>query len=926
MSRRILSVLMAVLTLLPAAALLPLSAEEETVIQDEIPFIEITSSNASSFGSSTSYSAKNVPEGALAGSLTALNRPVPYWTPSTPVQEPVEVVETLGIHYEPGRSSDLGVAFWLWLGDDKTRDALLTSSFGLMVQIGTTDSASGPSFIQQAAGKALAGLQTGWNEVVVKHNPAWTTGGTPDIGQGITWIKIRFESLGSTGLNFAINDIRLVRTSQTDTFSLSRPAEGGEIVIPKEEKVKKEVTDGEGLIVKSLSFITITRENADSFGSSSSASSDYLPEGKEGVSLTGFNRPVVYWAPMTPVQKPVDVSGLGVTFEKKKNSDLGIAAWFYIGSEESLRGLLDSDSGLFVEFGTDVTPNGDRWIQQAKMAALKDLTVGWNEIVIKQNAEWVSGDPDLEDGVRWIRFRLENLTSTGLNYALYDIRLVRTTQTTTFAVNGKIEKEDEGKEPITPGVPFDLTMQPGSDETEIGFNWTVWGEPAEPVLKLARAADREKGSDYVTYPAKAEKTGIARDGYELWAVKVTVSCLNHLTDYVSEIGDSTGTVPAFSFRTPSSSDFTALVLSDIHIIENLNWGRELSASGDNWRNSLAHYTDTLDFSLIVSLGDQMQDTTRLDYLNEFFTPAGLKNKPISIVNGNHDTSPESMNLRLFFNQANQMPDTAVSNIGDYYFRYGKALFVMLNISQDGTWDKYDHSAVFKAAAEAYPDYKWLIVGAHYPIYGPSSDVPDPSMQTITEAYSRVCGLLDEYHADLFLDGHTHVYARTHLIRGGEYADGAEKDVNTYTDAQGTVFITMGCATEMWELYVNEHSKNGEWIKTQLENTPTYQVLKAEGNKLIFEAYSLKDDSLIDTVTLVKSAIDENDGAGETAEPDWEPNAGAETKERQEESKETDPAEKPDAGTPWGLIAGIAAVVAAVGAVTAILVGKKKKTK
>ena len=836
------------LVMLLGAAALTVSAEAASVIVKEIPFIEITAANASSFGNATSYSASIKPEGAATGSITGLNRPVAYWTPTTPVQEPVNVIEKLGVAYTAGKSSDLGVAFDYYIGDQKSLDALKASSTGLTLQIGTTSSTSGPCYTQQAAGANLAGLHVGWNQIVFKNNAAWMSGGTPDLAAGVTWVKFRMEGLGTNGTSFAINNIRLVKTTQTATLYLMNPEEEPEA--PEVTKVKKEVTDGTGVIVKQLSFIDITNENAGKFGSSSSASGEYLPEGGKGLSLTGFNRTVVYWAPQTPLQDPIDTENLGVTFEKKKSSDLGVAFWLYIHDAASLNGLVNSNTGLSLEIGTGDNINGPRWCQQAKLASLKELRVGWNEVVIKQNAAWVSGgDPDLADGIRLLRIRLEDLGATGLSYAISDIRLVRTTQTDTLVVNNaQGGGDDEETVKVEAYLPTDITIQPGKDESEIGVNWMVYGEPSNPVLELNRKGE--------TAPAvikgQAVKTGFSADGLDLYAVKVTVTGLAHSGEYEYRVGDDHVKSVKFTYKTPAADSFKALVLSDIHIIEDLNWGRELKASGDYWRKSLKHYSEKYDFSLIVSLGDQMQNTTKSSYFDQFLSDDLLNSYAISVLNGNHDTSPESQNMNLYFNQCNQVEGTAVSNMGDYYYRYGNTLFIMLNISQNDTAKKYDHSKVFEEAVKAFPDYKWLVVGAHYPIYGPSSDVANPSMETITKAYESVCSLLDEYHADLFINGHTHVYARTHLIKNGQITDGSDPKVNTYTNADGTVYMTMSCATEMWELIVNEHSKGGAWIKTELENVPTYQMLEVTGDKLVMNVYSLKDDSLIDSLTLIKA--------------------------------------------------------------------------
>lgn len=424
--------------------------------------------------------------------------------------------------------------------------------------------------------------------------------------------------------------------------------------------------------------------------------------------------------------------------------------------------------------------------------------------------------------------------------------------------------------------PYNITVQPGTDETQIGLNWIVDGRPTSPVVQIVRAefalltGGAFPEAYATTVPAVATETTFTAktsDGGSVkkYSVKASVTGLSHLTEYLYRVGEEGNWSKAFSYKTPAKKNFRSMLLSDIHMIEHEEWQRDLFVSGLYWEESLQYYKDNYDFSLILSLGDQFQDSRKSEYFDEFLSNDNVNSHALAVINGNHDVSPASPNLNVFFNQVNQVEGTAKHGIGDYYFKFGKALFIMLNISEAPENNDYDHSIVFKNAVEACPDYEWLIVTAHYPIYGPSSTVADATRASIYASYKQVIDLIDEYDADLYISGHTHCYGRSYVMKGDDITEEAGAS-DTYVDADGTIYLTVGAATEMWELWISENTIPNDWLKKNKDKIPTYQIMDISGNKLTIESYDLKKKKLIDTFTLIKSDIAENDGVGEEAEP------------------------------------------------------------
>ena len=118
--------------------------------------------------------------------------------------------------------------------------------------------------------------------------------------------------------------------------------------------------------------------------------------------------------------------------------------------------------------------------------------------------------------------------------------------------------------------------------------------------------------------------------------------------------------------------------------------------------------------------------------------------------------------------------------GDYSFRYGDALFMMLNTQDTNV---AEHRQFMEETIKANADCKWRIVTLHQDIYGSAEHSNEPE---ITNLRYELVPIFEENDVDVVLTGHDHAYSRTYLLEGGkksfEYDDDSfeaqlEKDID-----------------------------------------------------------------------------------------------------------------------------------------------------
>ena len=151
----------------------------------------------------------------------------------------------------------------------------------------------------------------------------------------------------------------------------------------------------------------------------------------------------------------------------------------------------------------------------------------------------------------------------------------------------------------------------------------------------------------------------------------------------------------------------------------------------------------------------------------YLSPEALKSLPVATTVGNHDA--DNANYTYHFNRTNasELGSNKVVG-GDYYFKYGNALFIMLNTQDTNV---AEHKQFIEQTVAANKDCKWRIVTLHQDIYGSAEHSNEPE---ITNLRYQLTPIFEQNDIDTVLTGHDHAYSRSKMLLGGTKA-------NDYTD-------------------------------------------------------------------------------------------------------------------------------------------------
>nr|WP_278336334.1 metallophosphoesterase [Clostridium disporicum] len=327
----------------------------------------------------------------------------------------------------------------------------------------------------------------------------------------------------------------------------------------------------------------------------------------------------------------------------------------------------------------------------------------------------------------------------------------------------------------------------------------------------------------------------------------------------------------------------------------------------NWNNTINKALSLMpNASFILSAGDQIQSrnkkanqTEALEYTGNEVEYAGylsadaLSSLPVATSLGNHDAV--SGNYSYHFNNPNASSLGAMSSLGsgingDYYYRYGNTLFIMLNTNNTNT---AEHEALMKEAIAVNEDATWRVVTLHQDIYGSAEHSNEPA---IAELRYKLVPIFEENNVDIVLTGHDHAYARTQILKGGKLSEGLslmdedkfdeiaeeeyksgilsndeeylsylstieDKDAvvndlsvrgNNISNPDGILYITAGSSTG--SKYYNNLARQQAYIANRWqEYAPTFSTINIDDVSLSISTYRTDTMEKIDeTVTLVKS--------------------------------------------------------------------------
>ena len=352
-------------------------------------------------------------------------------------------------------------------------------------------------------------------------------------------------------------------------------------------------------------------------------------------------------------------------------------------------------------------------------------------------------------------------------------------------------------------------------------SWLLWSKASD---KGWRRAKRENPIWYRTeiYNGKSSKRANNENFFEdviFNKCRVKLSGLEPNTTYKYMIvsspagrGTSAGTgsstaasgtsasTGAYTFKTAGAKEWSACIISDFHNYSPIPGRLE---AADKMIGKIKEYDPSMDW--VLHLGDICAWGGSYSFWKNLYGMQWFKDYMWAGVNGNHDNMSRKYELtNEYFRNSSAYPLNGYpGEMGVcYWFKYGEALFIMLNNesmrTQEGLEDAQEW---FKSVIKSNPS-KYIIVCEHYQWFF-GTDGADSQI-------ARWSQLFDKYGVDLALAGNNHIYVRTNALYNKEETDGS----------RGTVYIqTPSSDNERGQAMKPELTHNKEIIKCRWTEGP-----------------------------------------------------------------------------------------------------------
>ncbi|KKO54132.1 phosphodiester glycosidase family protein [Paenibacillus sp. DMB20] len=367
-------------------------------------------------------------------------------------------------------------------------------------------------------------------------------------------------------------------------------------------------------------------------------------------------------------------------------------------------------------------------------------------------------------------------------------------------------------------TPYNINVNMGEDPTvSRGFAWHTHPDVEQTVVEIA------KQSGFTDFDGPDVKT-ISGDSYlyhtlDLGTIRVHKALASDLepgTAYVYRVGDEKGNYgPKGTFRTTDdSSDRTKfLYFADSQASKEA----EFKLWGNTVRKAVNEHPDA---EFIVQAGDMVDKGFNEQEWNYWFKEAqdAFLNTTLVGAIGNHEvmgTKGNSDFLAHFNQPGNGLPSLKGSS---FSFDYKNAHIVVLNSEYEyeaqKEWLKQDLAKTKK---------KWKIAIFHRGPYGSVYDTAE-----IRDLWAPV---LEENGVDLVLNGHDHIYLRTHPMKGKEIAK----------DGQGTTYVIAGSSGPKfypltkrdWQ-YITDEEQTQMYASIEMTGDELKMVTKTVGGRIVDE--------------------------------------------------------------------------------------------
>ena len=393
-----------------------------------------------------------------------------------------------------------------------------------------------------------------------------------------------------------------------------------------------------------------------------------------------------------------------------------------------------------------------------------------------------------------------------------------------------------------------LVLTPGSNESQRRFTWYT----DQPVGWIAY---RVHGSQTYQMVQSHTATTDARRGMYIHRASIYGLIPSTIYEYML-IGSDGLQSPVHTFRTSDPSDFSFFIVGDIQIgagnvpDDSIAWLRTLNMATANFPNA----------GMILSAGDQVHQGGSVSAFDALFRPHQLSRLSFAPTVGNHDSG-----VRFFpnhFNLPNVTPFGTGATQMNYWFRYGSALFIVLD---SNTTDIEAHRSFLHTAVNSNLDATWRVVMFHH---GPYTEFRAQHYAPKVAIRNNWIPLIDSLGIDIVLNGHCHAFNRTFHMIGNEprpnqiWLDGGNFRhdptgllYNTVLDPMGTVYFTFNSSTgnRFYSLAGRQPrfftaSRNQSYL-------PNFSVANVTDNSFSIITFQLNPDNTIteiDSYTIYKT--------------------------------------------------------------------------
>ena len=385
----------------------------------------------------------------------------------------------------------------------------------------------------------------------------------------------------------------------------------------------------------------------------------------------------------------------------------------------------------------------------------------------------------------------------------------------------------------------------GKDGTERNFTWYANTKEKGKFEFAKLNAEKDFKDAKVLDATVIEKTNLS--GYS--SNQVTLDGLEPDTEYMYRFSNGDAVSEVKTFKTGGTGDFSFFAAGDPQI------GSHGYLNGkDGWDKTLKLLPE-LDSSasFLLSLGDQVDTGKDEEQYDAYINREGFNGLTLAPIIGNHD---ERGNAHEEHFKVSNVQDEGKSNAGsNYYYVYNNTLFICLNSNNK---DYAEHKVTIEKAIAENPNVKWRVVTFHHPPYTVASHALD---DYITDMRSTLVPILKENKIDLVLNGHDHVYTRTHVMDGTkpiiEWENGEEgKAPSEYVNPKGIIYVTTNSASGSKFYNIKNEDFEYSAVKNQ-EKIPNISNVKVTDNSIEVTTYRTSDKSVVDSFKIVKEDKKEN---------------------------------------------------------------------